>query len=71
MKMMTFLLRLAVTVIVAFPVVYWSWDAVRATTADDIMLAVLIIDAYGLMLTLLFCFVNALTKLLQHDNESS
>lgn len=71
MKMMTFLLRLAVTVIVAFPTVYWSWDAVSTTTADDIMLAVLIIAAYGLMFTLLFCFVNALTKLLQHDNESS
>ncbi|EJD7674102.1 conjugal transfer protein TrbE, partial [Salmonella enterica] len=25
----------------------------------------------GLMFTLLFCFVNVLTKLLQHDNESS
>ncbi len=71
MKIMSFLVRVVVTVIVAFPVVYLSWDVVRATTADDIMLAVLIIDVYGLMLTLLFCLVNALTKLLQHDNESS
>ncbi len=71
MRIIVFLLRLTVTVIVASPAVYWSWDAVSTTTADDIMLAVLIIAAYGLMFTLLFCFVNVLTKLLQHDNESS
>lgn len=70
MKIMSFLVRVVVTLIVISPAVYWSWDAVSTTTADDIMLAVLIIAAYGLMFTLLFCFVNALTKLLQHDNES-
>ncbi|EAM8764862.1 conjugal transfer protein TrbE [Salmonella enterica] len=71
MKIMSFLVRVVVTLIVISPAVCWSWDAVSTTTADDIMLAVLIIAAYGLMFTLLFCLVNALTKLLQHDNESS
>ncbi|HAT6120009.1 TPA: conjugal transfer protein TrbE, partial [Salmonella enterica subsp. enterica serovar Typhimurium] len=56
MKIMSFLVRVVVTLIVISPAVYWSWDAVSTTTADDIMLAVLIIAAYGLMFTLLFCF---------------
>ncbi|EDB4569509.1 conjugal transfer protein TrbE [Salmonella enterica subsp. enterica serovar Panama] len=67
MKMMAFLLRLAVTVIVASPVVYWSWDAVRATTAEDTLLAGLIIAANVLMLMPLYCFVFILTKHRQHD----
>ncbi|EAA2780227.1 conjugal transfer protein TrbE [Salmonella enterica] len=71
MKIMAFLVRLAVTLIVASPVVYWSWGTVRATTTEDIIVSGLIIAAYGVMFTLLFCFVSALTKLLQHDNKSS
>ncbi|EBY4401315.1 conjugal transfer protein TrbE [Salmonella enterica] len=67
MKMMAFLLRLAVTVIVASPVVYWSWDAVRATTAEDTLLAGLVIAANVVMLMPLYCFVLILTKYRQHD----
>ncbi|EKA0055208.1 conjugal transfer protein TrbE [Salmonella enterica] len=67
MKMMVFLLRLAVTVIVASPVVYWSWDAVRATTAEDTLLAGLVIAANVVMLMPLYCFVLILTKRRQHD----
>lgn len=66
-KMMVFLLRLAVTVIVASPVVYWSWDAVRATTAEDTLLAGLVIAANVVMLMPLYCFVLILTKHRQHD----
>ncbi|EAS8533951.1 conjugal transfer protein TrbE [Salmonella enterica] len=65
--MMVFLLRLAVTVIVASPVVYWSWDAVRATTAEDTLLAGLVIAANVVMLMPLYCFVLILTKRRQHD----
>ncbi|EAB1659841.1 TPA: conjugal transfer protein TrbE [Salmonella enterica subsp. enterica serovar Birkenhead] len=71
MKMTAFLVRLVLTLIVASPVVYWSWDVVSTTTAEDIMLSAIIIVAYGVMVTLLYCFVSALTKLLQHDNKSS
>ncbi|EBR8158305.1 conjugal transfer protein TrbE [Salmonella enterica subsp. enterica serovar Newport] len=70
MRMMAFLVRLVVTLIVVSPVVYWSWDVVSATTAEDIMLSVLIIGTYGVMVTLLYCFVSSLTKLLSHDNKS-
>lgn len=70
-KMMVFLLRLTVTVIVASPVVYWSWDAVRATTAEDALLAGLIIAANVVMLMPQYCFVLILTKHRQHDNKSS
>lgn len=66
-NMMVFLLRLAVTVIVASPVVYWSWDAVRATTAEDTLLAGLVIAANVVMLMPLYCFVLILTKRRQHD----
>lgn len=66
-NMMVFLLRLAVTVIVASPVVYWSWDAVRATTAEDTLLAGLVIAANVVMLMPLYCFVLILTKHRQHD----
>lgn len=66
-KMMVFLLRLTVTVIVASPVVYWSWDAVRATTAEDTLLAGLVIAANVVMLMPLYCFVLILTKHRQHD----
>ncbi|EAQ6131212.1 conjugal transfer protein TrbE [Salmonella enterica] len=71
MKMTAFLVRLVLTLIVASRVVYWSWDVVSTTTAEDIMLSAIIIVAYGVMVTLLYCFVSALTKLLQHDNKSS
>ncbi|ELC8790394.1 TPA: conjugal transfer protein TrbE [Salmonella enterica subsp. enterica serovar Java] len=71
MKMTAFLVRLVLTLIVASPVVYWSWDVVSTTTAEDIMLSAIIIVAYGVMVTLLYCFVSALIKLLQHDNKSS
>lgn len=71
MKMTAFLVRLVLTLIVASPVVYWSWDVVSTTTAEDIMLSAIIIVAYGVMVMLLYCFVSALTKLLQHDNKSS
>ncbi|HFZ8316043.1 TPA: conjugal transfer protein TrbE [Salmonella enterica subsp. enterica serovar Litchfield] len=71
MKMTAFLVRLVLTLIVASPVVYWSWDVVSTTTAEDIMLSAIIIVDYGVMVTLLYCFVSALTKLLQHDNKSS
>ncbi|HCM8914051.1 TPA: conjugal transfer protein TrbE, partial [Salmonella enterica subsp. enterica serovar Paratyphi B] len=53
------------------PVVYWSWDAVRATTAEDSLLAGLIIAANVVMLMPLYCFVLILTKHRQHDNKSS
>lgn len=66
-KMMVFLLRLTVTVIVASPVVYCSWDAVRATTAEDALLAGLIIAANVVMLMPLYCFVLILTKRRQYD----
>lgn len=66
-NMMVFLLRLTVTVIVASPVVYWSWDAVRATTAEDTLLAGLVIAANVVMLMPLYCFVLILTKHRQHD----
>ncbi|ECD0768917.1 conjugal transfer protein TrbE [Salmonella enterica subsp. enterica] len=71
MKMTAFLVRLVLTLIVVSPVVYWSWDVVSTTTAEDIMLSAIIIVAYGVMVTLLYCFVSALTKLLHHDNKSS
>ncbi|HAF2716207.1 TPA: conjugal transfer protein TrbE [Salmonella enterica] len=71
MRIIVFLLWLAVTVIVASPVVYWSWDAVRATTAEDSLLAGLIIAANVVMLMPLYCFVLILTKHRQHDNKSS
>ncbi|EGG3945683.1 conjugal transfer protein TrbE [Salmonella enterica] len=71
MKMMAFLLRLTVTVIVASPVMYWSWDAVRATTAEDTLFAGLVIAANVVMLMPLYCFVLILTKRRQHDNKSS
>ncbi|EDU9493285.1 conjugal transfer protein TrbE [Salmonella enterica subsp. enterica] len=71
MKMIAFLVRLVVTLIVASPVVYWSWDVVSTTTAEDIMLSAVIIAAYAVMVTLLYCFVSALIKLLLHDNKSS
>ncbi|EBW6040677.1 conjugal transfer protein TrbE [Salmonella enterica subsp. enterica] len=71
MKMTAFLVRLVLTLIVASPVVYWSWDVVSTTTAEDIMLSAIIIVAYGVMVTLLYSFVSALTKLLHHDNKSS
>ncbi|ECF5974046.1 conjugal transfer protein TrbE [Salmonella enterica subsp. salamae] len=71
MKIMSFLVRVVVTLIVISPAVYWSWDAVSTTTADDIMLAVLIIAANVVMLMPLYCFVLILTKRRQHDNKSS
>ncbi|EGR7295606.1 conjugal transfer protein TrbE [Salmonella enterica subsp. enterica serovar Newport str. CVM 37978] len=67
MRVIVFLLRLTVTVIVVSPVVYWSWDAVRATTAEDTLLSGLVIAANVVMLMPLYCFVLILTKRRQHD----
>lgn len=67
MRVIVFLLRLTVTVIVVSPVVYWSWDAVRATTAEDTLLSGLIIAANVVMFMPLYCFVLILTKRRQYD----
>lgn len=42
-RFIDFLIRLLITAIVISPVIIWSWDTVKETTADGILAAAFVI----------------------------
>ncbi|TCZ55636.1 conjugal transfer protein TrbE [Klebsiella grimontii] len=60
-----FLLRLALTLIIIYPVVYFSWDAVTGTSGSDYVLGVIFILCMGGVGLMNYLFFSALTGLLQ------
>ncbi|HID4105881.1 TPA: conjugal transfer protein TrbE [Escherichia coli] len=69
-RLVDFLIRLLITAIVISPVIIWSWDTVKETTADGILAAFVILYSGVLLFILYFCF-SALTDLQKPDERKS
>ncbi|EME0322791.1 conjugal transfer protein TrbE [Escherichia coli] len=69
-RFIDFLIRLLITAIVIFPVIIWSWDTVKETTAGEILAAFVIFYSGVLLFILYFCF-SALTDLQKPDERKS
>ena len=67
-RFIDFLIRLLITAIVISPVIIWSWDTVKETTAGEILAAAFVIFYSGVLL--FFCF-SALTGLQKADERKN
>ena len=64
-RLVDFIIRLSITAIVISPVIIWSWDTVKETTADGMLAA-----AFVILFILYFCF-SALTDLQKTDERKN
>lgn len=64
-----FSLRLALTIIIISPVLYFSWDAVKGTSGSDYVVSVIFILVTGGIGLVNYLFFSALTRLLQKVNK--
>ena len=70
-RFIDFLIRLLITAIVISPVIIWSWDTVKETTANGMLAAAFVILYSGVLLFILyFCFA-ALTDLQKPDERKN
>ncbi|HBN6557022.1 TPA: conjugal transfer protein TrbE [Escherichia coli] len=69
-RFIDFLIRLLITAIVISPVIIWSWDTVKETTAGGMLAAFVIFYSGVLLFILYFCF-SALTDLQKPDERKS
>lgn len=69
-RLVDFLIRLLITAIVISPVIIWSWDTVKETTAGGMLAAFVIFYSGVLLFILYFCF-SALTDLLKTDERKN
>ena len=53
------------------PVIIWSWDTVKETTADGILAAAFVILYSGVLLFILYFCFSALTDLQKPDERKS
>ncbi|EGD8230616.1 conjugal transfer protein TrbE [Escherichia coli] len=67
-RFIDFLIRLLITAIVISPVIIWSWDTVKETTAGEMLAACFVIFYSGVLLFILYFCFSALTGL-QKDDE--
>ena len=59
------------TAIVISPVIIWSWDTVKETTADGMLAAAFVILYSGVLLFILYFCFSALTDLQKPDERKS
>ena len=65
-RLVDFLIRLSITAIVISPVIIWSWDTVKETTADGMLAAAFVILYSGVLLFILyFCFHGFFFKIIR------
>ncbi|HAJ2553542.1 TPA: conjugal transfer protein TrbE [Escherichia coli] len=69
-RFIDFLIRLLITAFVISPVIIWSWDTVKETTAGEMLAAFVILYSGVLLFILYFCF-SALTDLQKPDERKS
>ncbi|HEB9011802.1 TPA: conjugal transfer protein TrbE [Escherichia coli] len=67
-RFIDFLIRLVITAIVISPVIIWSWDTVKETTAGGMLAAFVIFYSGVLLFILYFCF-SALTDRQKPDER--
>ncbi|MCH6871901.1 conjugal transfer protein TrbE, partial [Escherichia coli] len=70
-RFIDFLIRLLITAIVISPVIIWSWDTVKETTADGMLAAAFVILYSGVLLFILYFCFSALTDLQKPDERKS
>ncbi|EFE9925485.1 conjugal transfer protein TrbE [Escherichia coli] len=64
-------MRLVITAIVISPVIIWSWDTVKETTAGGVLAAAFIILYSGVLLFILYFCFSALADLQKPDERKS
>ena len=60
-RFIDFLIRLLITAFVISPVIIWSWDTVKETTAGEMLAACFVIFYSGVLLFILYFCFSALT----------
>ena len=70
-RFIDFLIRLLITAIVIFPVIIWSWDTVKETTADGMLAAAFVIFYSCVLLFILYFCFSALTDLQKTDERKN
>lgn len=68
-RFIDFLIRLLITAIVISPVIIWSWDTVKETTAGEMLAACFVIFYSGVLLFILYFCFSSLTDLQKPDDE--
>ena len=70
-RFIDFIIRLLITAIFISPVIVWSWDTVKETTADGMLAAAFVILYSGVLLFILYCCFSALTDLQKPDERKN
>ncbi|ATM62833.1 conjugal transfer protein TrbE [Klebsiella pneumoniae] len=70
-RFIDFLIRLLITAIVISPVIIWSWDTVKETTANGMLAAAFVILYSGVLLFILYFCFSALTDLQKPDERKN
>ena len=66
-----FVIRLCITLIVAAPVIIWTWDTVKETSGSDIIAASFYILVFCALWVFSYFFFSSLSEVLSPDNENS
>lgn len=70
-RLVDFIIRLSITAIVISPVIIWSWDTVKETTAGEMLAACFVIFYSGVLLFILYFCFSVLTDLQKPDERKS
>ncbi|EDT7035992.1 conjugal transfer protein TrbE [Salmonella enterica subsp. enterica] len=68
-RFIDFLVRLFITAVVISPVIIWSWDTVKETTADGMLAAAFVLLYSGALLFILYFCFSSLADLLKPDER--
>ncbi|EBJ9943983.1 conjugal transfer protein TrbE [Salmonella enterica] len=68
-RFIDFLIRLLITAIVISPVIIWSWDTVKETTAGGMLAAAFVIFYSCVLLFILYFCFSSLADLLKPDER--
>ncbi|EHO1435993.1 conjugal transfer protein TrbE [Salmonella enterica] len=68
-RFIDFLIRLFITAVVISPVVIWSWNTVKETTAGGMLAAAFVLLYSGALLFILYFCFSSLADLLKPDER--
>ncbi|APJ84893.1 conjugal transfer protein TrbE [Escherichia coli] len=70
-RLVDFIIRLSITAIVISPVILWSWDTVKETTAGEMLAAAFVIFYSCVLLFILYFCFSALADLQKTDERKN
>ncbi|HBC9592744.1 TPA: conjugal transfer protein TrbE [Escherichia coli] len=70
-RLVDFIIQLSITAIVISPVIIWSWDTVKETTAGGMLAAAFVIFYSCVLLFILYFCFSALTDLQKTDERKN